>query len=140
MVGVEDGHIFQTVDSRYPTNTSGRKIADTISALAGGLAEIELKRDTAPFYMSIDNPAVKVCMDVYNAVTGEDAKPYTMGGGTYARDFPNGVSFGPEHPERSYPDFFGPIHGADEAASIDEFMEALKIYILALIELEAVEF
>ena len=140
VIGVEDGHIFQTVDSRYPTNTSGRKIADTISALAGELAEIELKRDTAPFYMSIDNPAVKVCMDVYNAVTGEDAKPYTMGGGTYARDFPNGVSFGPEHPERSYPDFFGPIHGADEAASIDEFMEALKIYILALIELEAVEF
>ena len=140
VIGVEDGHIFQTVDSRYPTNTSGRKIADTISALAGGLAEIELKRDTAPFYMSIDNSAVKVCMDVYNAVTGEDAKPYTMGGGTYARDFPNGVSFGPEHPERSYPDFFGPIHGADEAASIDEFMEALKIYILALIELEAVEF
>ena len=109
-------------------------------ALAGELAEIKLKRDTAPFYMSIDNPAVKVCMDVYNAVTGEDAKPYTMGGGTYARDFPNGVSFGPEHPERSYPDFFGPIHGADEAASIDEFMEALKIYILALIELEEVEF
>ena len=140
VIGVEDGHIFQTVDSRYPTNTSGKKIADTISALAGELAEIELKRDTAPFYMSIDNPAVKVCMDVYNAVTGEDAKPYTMGGGTYARDFPNGVSFGPEHPERSYPDFFGPIHGADEAASIDEFMEALKIYILALIELEAVEF
>lgn len=140
VIGVKDGHIFQTVDSRYPTNTSGKKIADTISALAGGLAEIELKRDTAPFYMSIDNPAVKVCMDVYNAVTGEDAKPYTMGGGTYARDFPNGVSFGPEHPERSYPDFFGPIHGADEAASIDEFMEALKIYILALIELEAVEF
>ena len=65
VIGVEDGHIFQTVDSRYPTNTSGRKIADTISALAGGLAEIELKRDTAPFYMSIDNSAVKVCMDVY---------------------------------------------------------------------------
>ena len=88
VIGVEDRHIFQTVDSRYPTNTSGRKIADTISALAGELAEIELKRDTAPFYMSIDNPAVKVCMDVYNAVTGEDAKPYTMGGGTYGARFP----------------------------------------------------
>ena len=79
-------------------------------------------------------------MAVYNGVTGDEAKPYTMGGGTYARDFPNGVSFGPEHPERPAPDFAGPIHGADEAACWAYFEEALKIYILALIELEKLDF
>ena len=140
VIGIEDGHMFQVIDSRYPTNTSGKKIAAAIGELAGDLARIEVNKDAEPFYMSAENPAVKVCMDVYNGVTGENAKPYTMGGGTYARDFPNGVSFGPEHPERSYPDFVGPIHGADEAASADEFMEALKIYILALIELEKLSF
>ena len=140
VIGVENGRLFQTVDSRYPTNTSGEKIAAGIRAVAGETAEVTVDRDTAPFYMSLDNPAVKVCIDAYNAVTGENAKPYTIGGGTYARDFPNAVSFGPEHPERPQPDFAGPIHGVDEAASKDYLLEALKVYILALIELEKLSF
>ena len=83
---------------------------------------------------------MQVCINAYNDVTGENAKPYTIGGGTYARDFPNAVSFGPEHPERPQLEFAGPIHGVDEAASIDFLMEALKVYILALIELEKLDF
>ena len=140
VIGVENGRLFQTVDSRYPTSTSGEKIAAGIRAKAGEIAEVTVDRDTAPFYMSLDNPAVKVCIDAYNAVTGENARPYTIGGGTYARDFPNAVSFGPEHPERPQPDFAGPIHGVDEAASMDYLLEALKVYILALIELEKLDF
>lgn len=140
VIGVENGRIFQTVDSRYPTTTDGKRIAAKIQAHAGSLAEVITDSDSVPFYMSLDNPAVQVCINAYNTVTGENAKPYTIGGGTYARMFPNAVSFGPEHPERPQPDFAGPIHGADEAASIDFFMEALKVYILALIELEKLEF
>ena len=140
VIGVENGRLFQTVDSRYPTNTSGEKIAAGIRAVAGEVAAVTVDRDTAPFYMSLDNPAVKVCIDAYNAITGENARPYTIGGGTYARDFPNAVSFGPEHPERPQPDFAGPIHGVDEAASKDFLLEALKVYILALIELEKLSF
>lgn len=140
VIGVEDGKVFQTLDSRYPTNTSGEKIAEKIRSLAGDLAEITVDRDAKPFYMSLDNPAVQVCINAYNDVTGENAKPYTIGGGTYARDFPNAVSFGPEHPERPAPDFAGPIHGVDEAASKEFLLEALKVYILALIELEKLDF
>ncbi len=140
VIGVKDGRMFQVLDSRYPTNTSGERICAQIREKAGSLAEVISDSDAVPFYMSLDNPAVRTCMQVYNLVTGDDAKPYTMGGGTYARDFPNGVSFGPEHPERPAPDFAGPIHGADEAACWDYFKEALKIYILALIELEKLDF
>ena len=140
VIGVENGRIFQTVDSRYPTNTSGERIAEGIREKAGALAEVVSDRDAPPFYMSLDNPAVKVCIDAYNSVTGENAQPYTIGGGTYARDFPNAVSFGPEHPERPMPPFAGPIHGADEAACLDWFLEALKVYIVALLELEKLDF
>ncbi len=140
VIGLEDGRIVQTLDSRYPTNTSGAKIAATIQTLAGEMAEVTVERDAEPFYMSLENPAVKVCINAYNDITGENAKPYTIGGGTYARDFPNAVSFGPEHPERPAPVFAGPIHGVDEAASKEFLLEALKVYILALIELEKLEF
>ena len=140
VIGMEDGRLYQTIDSRYPTNTSGEKIAAILNALAAGAATVTVERDTTPFYMSLDKPEVQVCIDAYNAITGENAKPYTIGGGTYARDFPNAVSFGPEHPERPAPAFAGPIHGVDEAACKDWLIEALKVYILALIELEKLEF
>lgn len=140
VIGVEDGHIFQTIDCRYPTNTSGEKIAAILNERAKGIATVSVDHDAEPFYMSLDKPEVQVCINAYNAVTGENAEPYTIGGGTYARDFPNAVSFGPEHPERPAPDFAGPIHGVDEAACKAWFLEALKVYILALIELEKLEF
>ena len=140
VIGIENGRMYQTIDSRYPTTMSGGKIASILRGRAQGAAEITIDRDTPPFYMPLDKPEVQVCISAYNAVTGEDAKPYTIGGGTYARDFPNAVSFGPEHPERPSPAFAGPIHGVDEAACKDWFLEALKVYILALIELEKLEF
>ena len=140
VIGVEDGHIYQVLDSRYPTNTSGEKIVSTIAALAGDMAGVILDSDAVPFYMSLDNPAVQVCMNAYNSVTGDSAEPYTMGGGTYARDFPNGVCFGPEHNDRERPAFVGAIHGADEAGSLAELLEAMKIYILTLIELDKLDY
>ena len=140
VIGVEQGRMVQSIDCRYPTTMSGEKLQTLLQKAAGDAARVLVERDAPPFYMSLDNQAVQVCIEAYNAVTGESARPYTIGGGTYARDFPNAVSFGPEHPERPAPDFAGPIHGVDEAASMDFFLEALKVYIVALIELEKLDF
>ena len=140
MLGVEDGRMVQTYDSRFPTNTSGEKIAAILRARYGEVLDVACDREAPPFYMSLDKPEVQVCINAYNSITGENAVPYTIGGGTYARDFPNAVSFGPEHPERPAPDFAGPIHGVDEAASREWLLEALKVYILALIELQKLDF
>ena len=139
MIGVENGVMVQTIDSRYPTNMNGEKIASIITEKAAGAAEVIARSDTPPFYMSTDKEEVQVCIRAYNDVTGEDAKPFTIGGGTYARDFPNAVSFGPEYSSRPLPDFAGPIHGVDEAVSKDFLLEALKIYIVALIGLEKLD-
>ena len=38
------------------------------------------------------------------------------------------------------PPFGGPMHGANEAAPLDKLLEAMKIYILALLRLEEIEF
>lgn len=140
MIGIKDGRIHQSLDSRYPTNTCGEKIVSIIREAAGDTAEVTLRSDNPPFYISPDSPEIRTCIDTYNDVTGEHAELYTMGGGTYARDFPNAVSFGPEHPERPAPAFAGPVHGVDEAASVADLMEALKIYIVTLIRLQEVDF
>lgn len=139
MAGTEDGRMWQTFDCRYPTTTDGGTIVRKIADAAEGCAEAEIVSDAKPFYVDAGAPAIRACIDAYNEVTGENKKPFTIGGGTYARDFPFAVSFGPEHDDRPMPDFCGEIHSVDEAACIDDFMEALKIYILAIIKLQETE-
>ena len=140
VIGIENGHYVQSLDSRYPTSTSAEKIVAGITSLDPEAIEVTIDTAEKPFYMELDNPAVQACLKSYNAITGENAEPYTIGGGTYARQFPNAVSFGPEHPEREQPAFVGPMHGADEGANKEWLIEALKVYILTLLELEQIEF
>lgn len=139
VIGIEDGKFFQTVDSRYPTNTSGAQISDTINKRYGEVCTCETNDDMEPFYIEPDSAEIQTCINTYNDITGEKAELYTMGGGTYARDFPNAVSFGPEHPERPMPEWVGAVHCVDEGASIDFLLEALKIYIVTLARLQEVE-
>lgn len=140
VIGIEDGRFFQSLDSRYPTTTSAERIVAAIEAVDPGAVSISIDTNEPPFYMELDNPGVQACLSSYNEVTGENAQPYTIGGGTYARQFPNAVSFGPEHPEREQPAFVGPMHGADEGANKAWLIEALKVYILTLLKLEQIDF
>ena len=135
-----DGRISQTIDCRYGLSMSGERITGLLREASGDFADVIADADSVPFCMDPENPAVRACIDSYNQITGEDARPFTIGGGTYARHFPNAVAFGPEHPERPAADFCGPIHGINEAAKKTDFMEALRIYILALMRLEALDY
>lgn len=139
-ISTEDGTFTQTIDCRYGISTSGDRISALLREAAGSAADIQVDADNAPFYLTLDNPAIQACMESYNLITGENARPFTIGGGTYARHFPNAAAFGPEHPERPAPDFAGPIHGIDEAARLSDLMEALKIYIVALLRLEELDY
>lgn len=136
----EEGRFVQTMDSRYPTTTDGETLERLIRSAVGAGAELANCRSNKPFYIEADTPAIRACIDTYNEVTGENATPFTMGGGTYARHFPYAVSFGPEHADMKLPEFGGPMHGANEAAPLDKLLEALKIYILALLRLEEIDF
>lgn len=139
IIGIEDGHFYQTIDSRYVPSVTSDWLLEGLQRAAGSVAEITKEKDAAPFYKSPSCPEISACMNAYREVTGEAAEPFTIGGGTYARDFPNAVGFGPEHPERPRPSFAGTMHGAEEAASKNDLLEALKVYILALLNLEETE-
>ena len=137
---MENGRLVQTIDSRFPTCTDGEKLTAQITAALGEGAKLEDAEAAEPFYIEADSPAIQACISTYNVVTGENATPFTMGGGTYARHFPYAVSFGPEHADLPLPEFGGPMHGANEAAPLNKLLEAVKIYILALLRLEEIDF
>ena len=110
-----------------------------MKAACGQAATLENATSRVPFYIDAGSPAIQTLIQTYKRVTGENATPFTMGGGTYARHFPYAVSFGPEHADQFCPDFAGPMHGANEGAEFDKLIEALKIYILALLRLQEIE-
>ena len=140
MIFQENGCLVTTLDCRYPTNITGEEITKILEQTADGAAVISGGLAAPPFWKEPDAPEIEACMKAYRMVTGEEeAKPFSIGGGTYARHFPNAVAFGPEHPERPRPAFAGSIHGAEEAASMPELLESLKIYILALLGLEQLD-
>ncbi len=128
--------LCQSFDCRFPTNTNAAALTAALSAACGTAAELTDVTSRVPFYIEADSPAIQTLIGTYNEVTGENKTPFTMGGGTYARHFPCAVSFGPEHTELPLPAFAGPMHGANEGANFDKLIEALKIYILALLRLQ----
>ena len=138
-IEMKDGIIRQSFDCRYPTNTDPEKMTAAMEKICGAAASIENVTSRVPFYIDADSPAIQTLINTYNDVTGENKRPFTMGGGTYARHFPYAVSFGPEHTDIELPEFAGPMHGANEGTPFEKLIEALKIYILALLRLQEIE-
>ena len=140
VIRMENGALRQTVDCRFPTSTNGSVLEAALRKAAGDAGVVCMDHVNEPFYIGVDAAPIHALMEAYCQVTGEEAKPFTMGGGTYARHFPLAVSFGPENSNAVLPDFAGPMHGANEGAKFEHLLAALKIYILALLKLEELEY
>ena len=131
-ITMEDGVLRQSIDVRFPTAITGEELIQKSQALAAtGHAEFVPSRVNKPFHIHPESPAIDVLMNAYRTVTGSDKKPFTMGGGTYARHFANAVSFGPDD-DAEKPAFVGNMHGANEGVNTEFMLNALKIYILAM--------
>ena len=133
VIKLEDGEICLTVNIRYPIDSSGDKVYDGIreNLKDSSVKLIEGEGEMKPLYVSKDNFLVETLMQVYREETGdEEARPITIGGGTYARAMDNAVAFGPMFPGQE-----DVVHQKDEYISIDHLMKITKIYAKALYEL-----
>ncbi len=137
-IHIEDGRLMQTMDSRFPTSITAGEIDAAMRALADPIgATFENTLLMEPFLVKPDDAEIQVLQSAFQFVTGDDAhKPFTIGGGTYAREFAKGASFGPNMPWAENPAWVGGEHGPDEGVSIDLLKTAFKIYVLALAELQ----
>lgn len=93
---------------------------------------------SAPRYVDPEQPEVKALMEVYNHVHHRPFPPIVTGG-TYARMLPDALAFGSAFRESPSPfaNGHGGIHKPDECISIDDLLESARIYVLALLELDA---
>ncbi len=139
-VTMKDDRFVQTMDSRFPTSITADEITAAMREHTDPIgATFENTLLMVPFLVKPDTPEIQTLLAAYNEITGAGAEPFTMGGGTYAREFSRGASFGPEMPWLPVPDWAGGIHGPDEAVSIEQLKTAFKIYALALYDLEQLD-
>ena len=133
---MQDGRVKQTLDSRFPTSTTPEELTSALSALASEVgADCEVTRTVEPFLIDPESGYVQALLSAYNEATGEHAKPFTQGGGTYARKFSCAASFGPEMPWIEMPEWAGGMHGPDETVPEELLKKAFKIYALTIARL-----
>ena len=136
---LKDSHLIQNINVRYPVTASPKRVANALQTFCknNGITLQNLKND-APAFIPESHPAISILNDICNDVLGTHYTPFVMGGGTYARKLPNAVAYGPDIAEKERPD--GPdrggAHQPDECVNIQMLLNGIKIYILALMELD----
>lgn len=138
LVSSNDEGIVLDFNIRYPVTFKGADLIERMIPHVQNLGfRVHVEEDAQPSYRPADTLEVHALLSAHDAVTGTKGEPYTIGGGTYARHFPNAVAFGPHFEEMPNPagEGKGGEHMPDECTSIDYAMKAVKIYIFALLNL-----
>ena len=129
-IALVEGRMRLSIDFRYPTTITSAQIEQSVNNIAAEYdAHFTMGHDKEPFLMDPESPTVQAMLSAYNEATGEQAQPFTMKGGTYARVFTTGVSFGPDKPWEPKPDWVGSMHGPDEGVREDLLKQAFAIYV-----------
>lgn len=96
-----------------------------------------------PNYFPKESPVIQTLSQVFKDATQLDWEPQIFGAGTHARKLPNAVAYGPGGlvgrcvPSSTLlPKGHGEAHQPDEAQSIDALCMDVKIYVMAVIELD----
>lgn len=138
-----DRHLYLTVNIRYPIENTTQQIIAGLSAVASK-HEMELtesKVSIPPYLLDKEEPVIQKLNKIANEITGTDASPYTLSGGTYAHLLPNALAYGMSGngiPE-DFPAGHGGAHGKDEIVSLERLETAMRIYARALLALNEVD-
>lgn len=129
-----DDMVKLALDIRFPVTYSlDTVLARLKEAVRPYDIEVEVAADMKPVYMEKDGKIIQKLMEAYREVTGDNAEPIVMGGGTYARAMDNIVAFGPVFPGRECTE-----HKKDEYIFVEDLEKARQIYRLAIEKLTEV--
>lgn len=120
-----------SLNLRYPvTKTFNDMITPLEETLKASGFFIEGMEEQKPLYFSKEHKLIKVLAKVYEERTGQKAELLAIGGGTYAKEMPNIVAFGPIFPGE--PDL---DHQPDEYIGVENLVKITEIYAHAIREL-----
>ncbi len=135
IISVRDGRIIQNFNIRHLPETPYAQVVSAIEQSvekAGG--KVNMLMESKGYSVSADDERIKALTSACESVLGIECKPYTTGGGTYARWLENTVAFGSAiSSERNYlGSERGNAHQRDEYISETELFTGMEIYSVAL--------
>ena len=116
--------VFVTCDIRYPAKCKRKKVTDILKKCG---YPYTILHEQAPLYNDKNGELITTLLGVFNEVTGANAQPVAIGGGTYARALKNGAAFGPEEDGEECT-----IHQPNEYITFAKIRKCFDIYKLAL--------
>ena len=126
-------------DARFPVSIPIARGKENIEKFAGEHAmQVEFLKEEEGYYISEKDGIPNLLLRLYREETGCEDAAYIMEGSTYARKFQIGCGYGAgkRNEKKPFPYGAGAAHGPDEAQNIDVLMQALKMYILAVMEID----
>src|SRR5699024_6458870 len=136
IIQIKDGHVDITIDIRYPNDVTSNEVVESMKHAFTACdypLQLNVTSDTKPLFVDPNSTLVQTLSQVYQAYTNDTFTPnITIGGGTYAKKFPNFVAFGPEFPNRKEEPGIGGCHQKDEAIKVDDLMLSGAIYCAAI--------
>ena len=134
------------MNARWPVTADGYEILASLNSYVADRGfHVENTRVLESNYYPKDKEVIQSLSTTFQEVTGLDWEPQIFNAGTHARKMPNAVAFGPGclnglvPPCEPLPEGHGGAHQPDEAQSIDSLCLALKIYILAVLRIDALD-
>lgn len=127
VISEKGNKIYLTVDCRIPAPLSFNDVKKIIDKFG-----LNYVCDNAhpPMMVEKEGWFVQTLITAYNNVTGENLKPVSLGGSTFARAFKYGVAFGPEMAGSD-----GCCHEANEHVSVKDMLLSYDIYKKAIFDL-----
>jgi succinyl-diaminopimelate desuccinylase len=130
-MNMDENKISLALNLRYPVTF---KLDDMMNPFEDRIKStgirIENFRHQEPLFFPANHPLIKSLQKVYTEQTGKEATLLAIGGGTYAKEMPNIVAFGPTFPGQADLD-----HQVNEYITLDNLLTNAKIYAHAIYEL-----
>lgn len=131
VINLNEERASTALNIRYPVTFTTQDVMNNfMKSIEPYGFEIEKTMEQHPLYFPKDHQLIKTLSNVYREQTGQEPFLLAIGGGTYAKEMPNTVAFGPLFPGK--PDF---NHQANEYIEVDDLVLNAKIYGNAIYEL-----
>ncbi len=126
----KDGKFYFTIDIRYPVSLKKEDVIKPM--LENGEGHLVDVGGGDSLFFPPNSPMIEALMKAYQEVTGDsDAKPLTMGGGTYAKEMKGIVAIGGSDDKHNYH-----IHDDNEFITMESLLSQCAIYYEAIKNLD----
>ncbi|KZL90547.1 dipeptidase PepV [Clostridium magnum] len=130
-ISMNEKKVSMSLNLRYPVTFKYEDMMNPFNKKVDSAnIKVENMEHQKPLFFPADHPLIKSLQKVYTEQTGKEAELIAIGGGTYAKEMPNIVAFGPLFPGK--PDL---VHQANEYIEIEDLLLNAKIYGHAIYEL-----